>query len=168
MNISLRSWRASDLNALVRLADNRKIWDNMRDHFPYPYTRKHALERIRLHGDEKPVRYFAIEGDGSLVGAITLIKKSDIERCTAELGYWIGEPFWGMGIASEAVRQIVSSAFDRDPFLHRIMAEVFAKNLPSQKVLLKNGFYLESVRKNAVFKNGILGDDTVWVKLREQ
>ena len=166
MAIIIRQWKLSDKNALILLANNKRIWDNLRDAFPYPFTSKDALDWLRLHAYVDPVKHFAIADDGLLVGGISIIQKTDISRCTAELGYWIGEPFWGRGVASEAVRLLIPLAFEREPGLHRIFAEVFSDNKASQRVLEKNGFYLEAFRKNAVIKNGMIGDDTVWVRLR--
>ena len=84
---------------------------------------------------------------------------------SAEIGYWLAEPFWGQGIATEAVRQLVEYTFYYFDIV-RLYAEVFETNKASMRVLEKNGFYLEGVRRKAVFKNGLLMDDFIWVKLR--
>lgn len=166
MGINIRQWKLSDKNALILLANNKRIWDDLRDAFPNPFTSKDALDWLRLRAHVDPFKHFAIDLDGLLVGGISIIKKTDISRCTAELGYWIGEPFWGRGLASEAVRILIPLAFEKEPGLHRVFAEVFSDNKASQRVLEKNGFYLEALRKNAVIKNGTVKDDTVWVRLR--
>ncbi|MFY0022190.1 GNAT family protein, partial [Acinetobacter baumannii] len=80
---------------------------------------------------------------------------------SAEIGYWLAEPFWGQGIATEAVRQLVEYTFYYFDIV-RLYAEVFETNKASMRVLEKNGFYLEGVRRKAVFKNGLLMDDFIW------
>ena len=165
-DLVIRPWQYGDRHELAALADNRKIWDNVRDYFPSPYTLRHAKEWIEAHSGKDPAESFAIVHKGRLAGAIGVFKKSDVYRCTAELGYWIGEPYWGKGVATEAVRRVTVMAFSRDSGLVRIYAEVFAKNTASQRVLEKNGFVLESRRRSAYIKNGRLGDDTVWVLFR--
>lgn len=167
MKIILRPWHYGDVNALPTLANNRKIWDQVRDVFPHPYTRKNAEEWVFLQQGKKPTTNFAIEVDGKLAGGIGLLLKDDIYRCSAEIGYWIGEPYWGKGIATEAVRLLVDAAWREFPQLVRIYAEVFPSNLASCRALEKNGFHLETIRKNAVIKNGVIGDDMVWVLLRK-
>ena len=167
MQVVLRPWSFADVNDLSTLADNRKIWDNVRDYFPHPYTRQKAEEWIGLHHHKKPVSHFAIETDGKLAGGISILTKEDIYRCSAEIGYWIGEPFWGKGIATEAIRQLMIIAWNHFPEVVRIYAEVFATNIASTRALEKNGFELESVRKNSCIKNGIIGNDMVFVKLKD-
>jgi len=166
MNIILRACKFSDRDHLVNLANNRKIWDNLRDRFPHPYTRRHATEWIRILGHENPPNNFIIEVDTLPAGVISIKKGTDIARCSAELGYWVGEPFWRKGVATEAVRQMVELTFSREPAVERIFSEVFLHNIASQRVLEKNDFYRECIRKNAVIKNGQLSDDTIWVRLR--
>jgi RimJ/RimL family protein N-acetyltransferase len=104
--------------------------------------------------------------DGKLAGGISIMPKEDIYRCSAEIGYWIGEPYWGRGIASEAIRQILEIAWEKYPEVVRLFAEVFPGNIGSARALEKNGFTVESVRKNSCIKNGVIGDDMVYVKFR--
>jgi [ribosomal protein S5]-alanine N-acetyltransferase len=121
---------------------------------------------VGLHHHKRPVTHFAVEVDGKLAGGISIMAKEDIYRCSAEIGYWIGEPYWGRGIASEAIRQLLEISWEQYPELVRIYAELFPTNVASARALEKNGFILESVRKNSCIKNGIIGDDMVFVKLR--
>jgi RimJ/RimL family protein N-acetyltransferase len=167
MNLILRPWQFADVHELSRLADNIKIWNQVRDYFPRPYTVKQAQEWVSMHQGKKPVTNFAIEVDGKLAGGIGLLPKEDIYRCSMEIGYWVAEPYWGRGIATEAVRVLVDAAWKEYPQVVRIYAEVFASNIASCRALEKNGFQLESIRKKAVIKNGIIGDDKVWVLLRK-
>ena len=166
MKVILREWKKSDSTALAKIANNKKIWDNVRDRLPYPYTEQDAKEWLALVKKQKIVTTFCIEADGELTGSIGFTLKEDVYRKSAEIGYFIGENFWGRGIATEAIRQLVDyieKKFD----LVRIYAEVFEYNKASMKVLEKNGFYLESIRKKAAIKNNIVINDFVWVKIIE-
>jgi len=165
MNIVLRKWRIEDADALSFLANNRKIADKLRDRFPHPYTRQDAVQWIGLQEAREPVTDFAVEAEGKLSGGCGLILQQDIYRCSAEIGYWVGEPYWGKGIATAAVQKLVTYISLTFPSVIRIYAEVFVNNNPSKRVLGKNGFSLESTRKKAVIKNNILLDDEVWVCL---
>ena len=164
MNIHLRHWRPEDADSLVRLANNKKIWDQLRDYFPFPYTHAHAQKWIGSHAGNKNSTHFVITADHKLAGAISLIPREDIYRCSAEIGYWVGEPYWGKGIATAAVKQLLEFTEQRFPHIVRVYAEILASNKASFRVLEKNGFYLESERKNSVIKNQVIGNDTVWVK----
>lgn len=162
----IRPWKQEDLDDLVLYANNRNVWNNLRNYFPHPYTKEHGLEWLEKVVDAPlPVINFAIEADGTVVGGIGLILNGDVYIKSAEIGYWIGEPFWGKGIAAEALRQITEYAFNTFDLV-RLYAEVFENNKASMRVLEKNGFYLEGVRRKSVFKNEVLMDDYIWVRLR--
>ena len=166
MKVRLREWKRSDAEALAKIANNKKIWDNVRDRLPHPYTIKDAKEWLDLAREQKIATTFCIEADGELAGSIGIIIRDDVYRKTVEIGYFVGEEYWGKGIATEAVGQMVDyvkKQFD----VVRIFAEVFEYNKASMKVLEKNGFYLECIRKKAVMKNNVILDDYVWVKLLE-
>ena len=166
MQVTLREWKRSDADALAAIANNKKIWDNVRDLLPFPYTKKDAKEWLELVKKQKTVTTFCIEVDGNLAGSIGVTLKDDVYKKTAEIGYFIAEEYWGKGAATEAIKQMVS--FVQKEFdIVRIYAEVFEFNRASMKALEKNGFYLESIRKKAAFKNNMIVDDYVWVKLLE-
>jgi len=164
MHVTLREWKRSDADALAAIANNKKIWDNVRDRLPFPYTKKDAKEWLDLVKKQKIVTTFCIDVDGKLVGSIGVTLKDDVYRKTAEIGYFIAEEYWGRGIATEAVKQMVSYVQKKFDIV-RIYAEVFEHNKASMKALEKNGFYLECIRKKAAFKNNVILDDYVWVKL---
>lgn len=166
MKVILREWKRSDAEALAKIANNKKIWDNVRDRLPHPYTLKDAHEWLDLVKAQKVNTTFCIEADGKLAGSIGIVLRDDVYRKTAEIGYFVGEEYWGKGIATEAIRQMmdyVKKEFD----VVRVFAEVFEYNKASMKVLEKNGFYLECIRKKAVIKNNVVLDDCIWVKLLE-
>ncbi len=166
MIITIRPWKQDDLDDLVLYANNRNVWNNLRNYFPHPYTTESGLAWLEKVVDAPlPAINFAIEADGTVAGGIGLILNGDVYIKSAEVGYWIGEPFWGKGVATEALRQITEYAFATFDLV-RLYAEVFESNKASMRVLEKNGYYLEGVRRKSVFKNEILMDDFIWVKLR--
>src|SRR5579884_1991204 len=107
----IRSWQVGDEDSLVRHANDRGIWLNLRDRFPHPYTRADAEQWVRFASSRNPETGFAIEVDGQAVGGIELELHEDIERCTAKIGYWLGRSFWGRGLATAAVRMLTQHAF---------------------------------------------------------
>jgi len=163
-NISLRKFIFSDKERIAELINNKKIWDNLRDLIPFPYTIEDAEDFISICEGENPPMTFAIEYSGELTGVIGLVKQTDIYKRTAEIGYWIGEPFWGKGIATKAVKLIVNYGFN-DLRLVRIFTGVFDYNIASQRVLSKVGFKLEGIFENSVVKNGEICDEYRYAKL---
>lgn len=161
----IRQWKNEDLQELVTEADNINVWNNLRNYFPHPYTEEHGKAWLEKVVDALPAINMAIEADGKLAGGIGLILNGDVYIKSAEIGYWLGEQYWGKGIATEAVRQMTEYAFYYFDLV-RLYAEVFETNKASMRVLEKNGYYLEGVRRKAVFKNDVLMDDYIWVKLR--
>lgn len=156
--LKLRPFAESDARILASICNNKNIWDNLRDYIPFPYTEENALDFIRMCKNEKPQFTFAIEFKGELVGTIGLVGQQDIYRLSAELGYWIGESYWGEGIATRAVRMIVEYGFSTLGLL-RIFAGVFDFNKPSQRVLEKSGFKLEGIAEKSVIKNNRICDE---------
>ena len=122
----IREWRHADAAALARLADDREVWLGLRDLFPHPYGIGDALGFIALAGRIDPRTFFAIEVDGDLAGGIGYIRRTDVERIGAEVGYWLGRPFRGRGIATAALRLLTAHAFAADPELRRLWAVPFA------------------------------------------
>jgi len=165
MSVLIRKWNINDIEVLVQIANNMNVWNNLRNHFPHPYTIEDAKSWLELVDVEGATLNFAIEFEGVLVGGIGLIPNSDVYVMSAEIGYWIGESYWGKGIATEAIRQITEYIFYNFDII-RIYAEVFENNKHSMRALEKNGFYLEGVRRKSILKNGNLMDDYIWVRLR--
>jgi RimJ/RimL family protein N-acetyltransferase len=162
--IVLRPWQKEDAQALAAIANNRKVWDNVRDFFPTPYTVLDAEQWLDSIRKTRPFLNFAILYQGRIAGNIGIVPKEDVYRMSVEIGYFIGEEFWGKGIATEATRLLVEY-IEQEFTIVRIYAEVFETNKASMRVLQKNGFYLEGIRRKAVIKNGEIMDDYVWVKL---
>ena len=160
--VTLRSWANDDVDFLATHFNNIRIWNNLRDVIPHPYTLEDAHRFILAQEGLSPIQNFAILQDGQPCGGIGIILKQDIYRMNVELGYWIAEPFWGQGIATSAVRMMTEYTFENF-YINRIVAEVFEYNRPSMRVLEKNGYYLQTVSRKGILKNDYLYDNYIWV-----
>lgn len=163
--VRLRPLRYADREHLAELANNKKIWNNLRDMFPYPYTLEDADKFLDSVKQQEPQVTLAIEYDFQFVGVIGLVLQPDVYKKGAEIGYWIGEPFWGKGIATQALNLASDYAFETLAF-ERLYAGVFEGNEASKRVLEKCGFQLEGISRKAVFKNNKLIDEYRYGKLR--
>jgi RimJ/RimL family protein N-acetyltransferase len=150
---TVRPWRVADASALVTYADNPKVARQLRDRFPQPYTLRDAKGFIHSSASVQPVLSFAIVVQDEAVGAIGISPGSDVERFSAEIGYWLGEPFWGHGITVEAVRLVSAYAFDECRLL-RLFALPFADNRQSLRVLEKAGYTREATLASSAVKDG--------------
>ena len=162
MNIVLpscvvRSWAAKDVPSLVRNANNRKIWINLRDRFPHPYTRRDGQAFIKLARRMTPESFFAIAVDGDAVGGIGFVPQQDVDRMSTEVGYWLGEPFWGRGIVTDALVAVTRYAIDVHGYT-RLFAVPFAYNTGSCRVLEKAGYVLEARLRRSAIKDGQIVD----------
>jgi [ribosomal protein S5]-alanine N-acetyltransferase len=166
--IILRPWITKDAGELALIANNKRIADNLRDGFPFPYSKKDAVDWLRLILPENnPPRFFAIIAGHNIVGSIGIVTKSDIYRKNAEIGYFISEDSWGKGIATKAIKAATSYAFMRFDLL-RIYAEPFSDNVGSRKVLTNAGFTLEATLRKNVIKNGLIKDSCIYSVLKEE
>lgn len=163
----LRPWTVSDLDSLVEHANNRKVWLQLRDRLPHPYTQADGNAWIALAMSEVPITNLAIECDGQAVGSIGLVLQNDIETGTAEVGYWLGEAYWGRGIVTKALCTFSYWAF-HEFSLRRLFAGVMATNLASRRVLEKVGFQLEGVHRQHVIKAGVVKDQAYYGLLRNE
>ena len=135
-NFRLREWKLTDIASLVKYINNEKIWNNVRDGLPYPYTMLDADKYIRMVQAQPYVQNFAIEVAGEAVGGVGIVPLTDVERFSAEVGYWLGEDYWGRGITSEAVALLVDYVFRKTEII-RLFASVYEYNPASMKVLEK-------------------------------
>ena len=161
----VRSWRRTDKAALIEYADNPKVARNLRDTFPSPYTTEDADFWLSYARSREPETNFAIEFQGRAAGGIGFSLMQDVYRRTAEIGYWIGEPFWGRGIATDALMAVTEYAFENHD-LARIYAGVFGWNPASMRVLEKAGYTREAIHRNAITKLDHLLDEHIFVRLR--
>jgi [ribosomal protein S5]-alanine N-acetyltransferase len=153
----IRTWRASDLDSLVENANNWNVWMNLRDQFPHPYTRRDGKTFLRHMRERRPETVFAIAVKGKAIGAIGFVLQQDVDRVSAEAGYWLGEAYWGRGIVSEALGAITRYAIEKHG-LTRVFAVPFASNRASCRVLEKNGYVLEGCLRRSAIKNGEIVD----------
>lgn len=163
---TIRSLRPNDAESLARYANNRRVWRNVRDRFPHPYTLEDArqfLDRVRGESHET---VFAIEVDSAAVGSIGVRLRDDVERGNGELGYWLGEPYWGRGLMTAVVRAFVPFAL-RAFSLRRLEAWIFAWNPASARVLEKAGFTREGILRQSAVKDGQVIDRWLYARLAE-
>jgi [ribosomal protein S5]-alanine N-acetyltransferase len=161
MNFKLRPWSLNDLDSLVKHANNHKIARFMTDQFPHPYYEENGRTFIEFASRTDPVSIMAIEVEEKAVGGIGLHPQHDVYRKNAEMGYWLAEPYWGNGIITSAIKQMVEYGF-KNFDIERIFARPFGSNPASQKVLQKAGFVQEARFKNTIYKNGEFDDELVF------
>jgi RimJ/RimL family protein N-acetyltransferase len=161
----LRPWQPEDISSLVAQANNINISKNLRDSFPCPYTEEDAKTYINHTCTKSPQQDFAIVIDGKAAGGIGIVPLSDVERFSAEIGYWIGEAYWNKGIATGAVRAFTDYVLAHTNIV-RLFALTFAYNLPSARVLEKAGFRLVGTLHKAAFKNNRFVDMLYYERVR--
>lgn len=163
----LREFRLADRTALQQLADNPRVSAYLRDAFPSPYTAEDARRWLSycIAAEGKPLHLAVASESGGLIGGIGLTEQADVERHSVEVGYWLGEPWWGRGIAAAAVRAMTGYAFWELSF-RRCFAGVYAGNEPSRRVLEKAGYQAEGVLRKHVFKRGRFLDKFMYGRLR--
>jgi ribosomal-protein-alanine N-acetyltransferase len=161
----LRPWKPGDEESLVLNANNRRVWRNLRDSFPHPYTVADAKHWIQIANPNMPITNFAIVQETAAAGGIGLVLKDDVFRRSAEIGYWLGEEFWGRGIVTEAVRAVTEYAFSTFD-LCRVYAGVFEWNPGSMRVLEKAGYEFECRMRKSVTKDGATIDEIIYAIVR--
>ena len=153
----IRPFRPTDLESLVRHANDPLVASQLRDRFPHPYSLDVGRSFLEAVAVAEPVESFAIDVNGEAVGGIGVHPGSDVARASAEIGYWLGREYWGRGIATAALGAVVDHLFKSAAFC-RLHAHTFEGNAGSQRVLEKCGFVKEGVFRKAVLKNGRLYD----------
>lgn len=149
----LRRWKIEDAESLAEHLHNKNIWDNCRDSLPFPYTIDHARDFIGRIIERRSVSDYCIEINGCAIGNISFMRGTDVERFSAEVGYWISEKYWNKGITTDALKNAVGHYLSITDVI-RLYASVYTFNKPSMRVLKKVGFRLKCSMEKAVFKNG--------------
>lgn len=162
----IRPYQPGDKADLSLQATNPKIWANVRDYFPHPYTEQNAEQWIAMASSATPMSHFAVEAGGRFAGGIGLKLQHDVDRISAELGYWLGEEFWGRGIATASIKGFVPWAFQAFPELERIYATPFHWNEASSRALEKASFNKEGVMRRAAIKSGVIADLPLYATYR--
>jgi [ribosomal protein S5]-alanine N-acetyltransferase len=163
---TLRSFRFGDEDSLQFHANNPAVWNNLRDSFPHPYLKNDAVDWISAHHQQLKPLNLAITVEDQVIGGIGLIPQTDIYKLNAEIGYWLGEAFWGKGIMTDALKGMLVYAFGNFNFI-RIYAGVFETNPASMRVLEKAGFQKEAIHRKAILKNGRILDEHVYSIFKE-
>ncbi len=138
--LKLRKIKPEDIPNLVRYANNKKIADHIIN-IPHPYGEPDATFRIGfvVNGFKKKIRYafsVCLKTTDELIGEMSLHLNKDRQK--AELGYWLGEPYWNKGLTTEAAKAILQFGFETIE-LQEIIATCYEDNPASMKVLTKNG-----------------------------
>jgi RimJ/RimL family protein N-acetyltransferase len=162
----LRPLVASDAPSLAHHANDRGVWEKLRDHFPNPYTVADGEAYIAHVATQRVQTSFGIVVDGVAVGSVSLMLGEDIARLSAEIGYWIGRAYWGHGIMTEVVRATTAYAF-HDLDLIRVLAVPFAGSAASARVLEKAGYVKEGVMRHSAVKAGLVHDQLLYAAYRE-
>jgi len=163
----IRSYELTDKEAMVKYANNQNVSKNLRDSFPFPYTEKDAVKWLNLVSIQNPELNFAIADPVELIGGIGLLLQPDVYRYSAEVGYWLAEPFWGKGITTKALIAFTKYTFGQFD-LERLFAGVFDGNDFSVKVLENTGYKIEGRYRKAVFKDGKFKDQLMYGILKEE
>jgi len=159
----IRSWKTGDEPSLVHNANNKRVWLNLLDTFPYPYTLDDARAWIAASSSADPELNFAIEFNGNAVGGIGLELHGGVLAKTGSVGYWVGEPFWRKGIATAVVNAFAPSVM-KSHGLIRLEAHVFSWNDASMRVLEKCGFRREALLEKRIVKDGMVLDEVVYAR----
>ena len=167
MDCKIREWKIEDIANLAKMLNNINIMNNLRDGLPYPYTEEDAEEYINsmLSADKTKTFAFAITLDDTAIGSIGVFRCENIHSRTAEMGYYIGEPYWGKGYGTSAVRQVCEYVF-RNTDIIRIFAEPFAYNTASCRILEKAGFEFEGTLRSNAVKNGKIIDMKMYALIK--
>jgi ribosomal-protein-alanine N-acetyltransferase len=161
MEFKLRPFQLTDIDSLVKYANNPKVAGNLTNAFPFPYKKEHGERFIEMAMSHDPIRIMTIEINGEASGGIGVHPQADVYCKNAELGYWLAEPYWGKGIITKAIIEMVEYGFKTFD-ITRIYARPYPHNIASQKALEKTGFKKEAVLKNAFFKNGEYLDELIY------
>ncbi len=155
----LRPLRPEDAASLARHTDSPAIWRNLGLR-PVPNPLADAEAFIVANADEEPTRTFAIEVDQQAVGVIGLRIRGSME-----LWYWIGEAYWGRGIATEAVQAVTAYAFGTLD-INRVEASASSLNIASQRVLVKAGYVLDATLRGWRTTDGVTEDRLTYAMVR--
>jgi RimJ/RimL family protein N-acetyltransferase len=155
--VAVRSFGFEDADTLWRHANDRGIWRNLRDAFPSPYSHLDAMLFIQSVRDQRPETVFAIEVEGAAAGSVGFSLQSDVERISAEIGYWLGRRYWGHGIVTAALRAVTRHALEQHG-LARLYATPYAWNPASCRVLEKVGYVREGRLRRSAVKDGQIID----------
>ncbi|MEO7312565.1 MAG: GNAT family protein [Chitinophagaceae bacterium] len=163
--IKLRHWHMDDAGELAQMLNNKNVVANLRDGIPFPYTVKDATDFLVNVAPAQQAIHFCVDVNRHVAGSISIFPKNDVYRKTAEIGYYVAEPYWKRGIGTRAIGLATEYAWKHLDVV-KLYAEVFEFNSASMRALEKNNYHLECIRKKHVIKNGQFWDDYLWVKFK--
>jgi len=164
--ITIRPYETTDIDQIMKIADNPNV-SRWLQRFPSPYSREDGERWIVHCQNSSPETAQAITLDNCLIGAIGIEIGKDLHARSAELGYWLGEQYWGKGYTTEAVKLFVRWAFNQFQ-IERISGKCFEANQGSVRVLEKAGFTFEGTLRNLVFKFGKPANVKLYSILKEE
>jgi RimJ/RimL family protein N-acetyltransferase len=167
-DFTVRDWRPDDAASLAQHANDRRIWLNLRDAFPHPYTLADAEGFLAFVAEMQPRTFFAIAVNDRAIGGIGYTLHHDVERVSAEIGYWLGTAFWGRGIMTAALGAVTAYAFREHRELRRIYAVPYARTTASARVLEKTGYRCEGRMRQSAIKDGQVIDQLLYAILRDE
>jgi len=167
MEFELRDWKLKDAENIVHYANNPKVAETLRNAFPHPYTLDdaHTFISQSIHQNKTIQSIKAIAVDGEAIGSIGLILQGDVSCKSGELGFWLGESFWGKGIMTKAIIQACDNGFKNFDIV-RIYARPFAGNIGARKALENAGFELEGIFKKSIYKNENILDSCMYALVK--
>lgn len=165
--IKLREYEERDASANLKYANNPNIARYLFEDFPSPYTMGDSIRWTSVGYKELSGIHKAIDLNGECIGSIGVTPGEMENRYAWEIGYWIGQPHWQKGYASEALRQMSEFVF-RTTEAKRLFATVLAPNKASMRTLEKCAFKLEGVHVCAVFRESEGGflDEHMFAKIK--
>lgn len=161
----LRAWREADAPSLVQHANDFEVWRHMGDRFPRLHTLEVAQQWVTRGHIDFGGENWAMTLDDLAVGGCGLHRGAGEFGCGVEVGYWLGRPYWGRGVASRVVRALSERAL-ATAGVERVFAGVHADNPASMRVLEKNGFEREGVLRRSVLKAGVAIDRVIYARIR--
>jgi RimJ/RimL family protein N-acetyltransferase len=163
VHISLRDYQQADIDHIHQLLNNYAVSRFLSSRIPYPYSHDDAVWWVNSGSKQEITR--VIEFNQQLAGVIGVIPgRFENQRC-GELGYWLGQPFWGKGLATSAVKAMTSLIFAETGIV-RLCAPIYGPNKASMRVAEKSGYRLEGIAKRAIFKDGEFYDEYLYARLK--
>jgi RimJ/RimL family protein N-acetyltransferase len=162
---TIRPWLETDAESLARHANDREVSIHLRDRFPFPYGIEQARTFLGWVCRQPAPTVWAIEVNGKAAGGIGIELHTDVERVSAEVGYWLGQVHWGQGIVTEALKAVTAEAFKLFD-ITRLYAVPFADHAASVRVLEKAGYVREGHMRQSAVKNGTVRDQLLFAAYR--
>jgi RimJ/RimL family protein N-acetyltransferase len=163
--IELREYAEKDIPLLVDYLNNPNVTRHLTSSIPQPYTEQAASWWVNEGSKAGIVR--AIHFNGVFVGTIGANPGLFERARSAEIGYWLAEPYWGKGIASAALAQLTQYIFQSSDIV-RLHAQVFVGHSASMRVLEKCGYRQEAMLEKAAYKHGLYLDTHLYAKCKDQ